>query len=677
MAWPGISAGLRAALLVVLLLLGGAFTAAAAPPPVAAATRPPVAAARAETPAPRPVEIWLYSNLATRAQFERQGGRHETYLDWWADYFEHSGTKFRLVDRSVLLAAQRPAVLILPSVLVLDDEERRALKRFLDLGGSVLTTWKTGWFDAEGHERGDEFLREALGVRIAGEIGREQRHWFLVPYGEQPVTHPIPASQRIWLGQTDEPLLRVEAAHLAGRFTGFEYISPEDGEVSGAMAFDERGRGRVVYLGFAETGWRTGSEWLYRFLPATLAWLARQPEVFKAAWPAPYRAAQLLEMDTEWQFENAGRFAAMLDGINARGTFYCLTSEARKHPELLLRLSQRHEIGFHGDVHEGFQDLPEAEQNRRLDRMLAEMAATLDEAGVKGAQPTWWERLRALFDGLLARLGLRPKAAAPAPRRPVLPGAHHFTGFRAPTESFDLNTERALRRRGITHHATDPNRTDYQLPGFSDAEGVGLPAALPPEGAVPGLGRPGAGEGLDTDSAIVRLPRTQRDDVNFRRWGYSRSRIAQALLADFRLALDTGGLSLLSVHSQFYGPGGPMTETLPTLLAELQRHRDRVWVGAAGDIAHWWRQRARVSHKVEAHVHGLELEVTVRPGEAVKKPSFVVTVPHRNAVPRVEASGPYAMLYPAPSAVRRIDEWRWAIDFDTLSKSTYRYEIRF
>ena len=52
----------------------------------------------------------------------------------------------------------------------------------------------------------------------------------------------------------------------------------------------------------------------------------------------------------------------------------------------------------------------------------------------------------------------------------LVPDVSVATGFRAPLEEYDDNTEKALRAVGIKHHAASPAARDDALPGFSTAE---------------------------------------------------------------------------------------------------------------------------------------------------------------------------------------------------------------
>lgn len=551
-------------------------------------------------------EILVYANAATRNHLHRNGGDQDGVLSVWRAFFRHHGLRARDLTRAELTGRLAPAVLVLPSAVALDDQEREAIRRFLARGGGVLATWAAGVLDGAGERRGWGFLEETFGVRVQGELKQDEEFWFFSPFGETPLTMEIPSGKRMWLGKVAQSPLRIDAPHLAARYVDFSYGAPPDGAANGAAAWDERGGGRVAYLSLPESAWTYSEADIHLLVRNALRWLAREPLLGKAAWPAPYRSAYVIEMDAEWQFENTLRFAAMMEGIKARTTFYCLTSEAVKFPRALRQLAARHEIGYHADVHTGFRDAPPADQEARMDRMAAQMRSLLGDVAA-------------------------------------------LTGFRAPREEYDRHTEVLLRRKGLRYHAADPQSGNARLPLFSRAE--------PDSGA---------------DEALVVLPRMIGDDYTFRRLGYGDAAVRKALLHDFGSVAESGAFGLLSIHSQNFGPGGSMTATLPTLLEEVSRRRDTVWLAAGEDIAQWWRERDRVSGKLVAAGPGrFVLELDVRAPGTTRAVSFVLA--------GTGASGGVGVAPAAPGqpgvSLRVLDTHRTLLEFEPLKAGRYRYLV--
>ena len=369
--------------------------------------------------------VLLRSDI-TEAFFRGNGGQYDLVLAPWRQFFARAHLNVRELRTAELAAVKEPAVLILPSTVALSDDERAAIRARLAAGWSVLGTWAVGVRDGRGQWSGYDFIEELFGAAVEARVAGADEH-FLLPYGETPITSRLSAGKRIYLLPTPEPLLRVRTKNGAARYGDWMRETSSPGALLPGVAFDERGGARRAYLGFIETTWGGAPAEIDKLLLGTLDWLAGTPLVIKAAWPYPYQAALLIEMDTEDKFENSVRFAAQLERYGLRGTFYSVTSEAARFPAVVKRLASRHEIAYHADVHDGFAKLAPARQDARLKAMIKQMSQLLPDVKAAG-------------------------------------------GFRAPLELYDNTTERLLRANGLRHHAASPDARDDALPGFSGAE---------------------------------------------------------------------------------------------------------------------------------------------------------------------------------------------------------------
>lgn len=142
---------------------------------------------------------------------------------------------------------------------------------------------------------------------------------------------------------------------------------------------------------------------------------------------------------------------------------------------------------------------------------------------------------------------------------------HPARGLRPPEEQFDLAT----------------------MSGWLKAGGSYIFGANNSRSAAPEL--------LDVDGdTIVLLGRVNTDDYGSMSlaWGGSLDAITRAYVREFEDVRALGGLYLLSYHSQFFA----RPELVP-VIARLARHlrADReVWLATTGDVADWWRSRARL-----------------------------------------------------------------------------------
>ena len=580
------------------------------------------AAALANSPTDKP--IYLYASPLTNEYFKANGASNNTALTMWRRYLRKACRCFEDISRAELLGRLKPGLLILASSEVLDDEERRAIQNFAASGGSLLATALTGTRGPKGELKGHDFVNNLFKMRVKGEFSRTNNEdWFMMPFGDGPLTWSIPAQRRIYMGDSAQNMLRVESDNLGAVVMNWNREKEATNEPKGVMAFHETDKYRGVYFGFSEAamGFVKPSE-LVSLLDSTIAWLQRETRLVKSAWPNGNVAAHFMEMDTESGYDSAVNFAADMESIGAKTTFYSTTSEAAKFPKMVKELIARgHEMAYHADIHIGFENTPPDKQEERIKAMIAQMTVL---------------------------------AGPDTPR--------FATGFRAPLESYDRNTEIMLRKHGMLHHAADPSSTENRLPFFSNVE--------------PQLG---------PEEALVVLPRTQFDDINFTRLDYLPADALATLQHDLDLAVKGGALSLLSVHTQNYHPGRLLPKIMPTYMKYVATFKDRIWIPRGDEIAAWWRKRERVTvthvkpakpsenSKALPQSNDIVLQVSVvAPGNVEGLTVFAMN-PKSGVIPSVQARDAKAPKF----RVKPVDAFRSAIVFDRLDAGNFEYVVRY
>jgi peptidoglycan/xylan/chitin deacetylase (PgdA/CDA1 family) len=380
-------------------------------------------------PLARPIaeDVFVYRSSTTQAFFNSIGAEYSLFLDAWHDAAPRLGIAWQETTLAQLDKLPARSILVLASTVALDEAERAAVDRFVGRGGALLATWATGARGNDSEWLGYDFLTKYFGVEIKSEFAPEAVDWFLLPDGETPITTALPAALRIPLTKVDEHPLRAIAQLGVARYGDWSRQSAAPDLGYDAIAIEERAGSRRAWVGFPETSWSASQSMIDTTLRGILNWLRREPEVAKGAWPAEYEAAILLEMDAEQGFGNSELFARHLEDHGMAGTFYCLTAVMTQFPDVVRGLEKRHEMAYHGDVHDGFKGQPLREQEARMARMIA--AANT-----------------------------------------VLADGSKSIGFRAPFELSDRATEIAARRAGLKYFAADGNAFEYALPGFSDAE---------------------------------------------------------------------------------------------------------------------------------------------------------------------------------------------------------------
>jgi peptidoglycan/xylan/chitin deacetylase (PgdA/CDA1 family) len=551
--------------------------------------------------------VYLYEAEGTHAHFAKVGGNYETLLTPWRNYFTERKRSFKQLKSPVEIAKLKTGVIILPSALALSSEEKNAILAFRDKGGSVLATWATGTRDGKGDWVGWDFL-ERLGAAVISEMPNDSDSRQLVLTGESPLSHSHPAGQRLWMVKTSEALLRLKGESVAGRFMNWARIPDDARKAEGAVVYSEAKdtASRAVVFAFSESAWESRPFSAHILLDDTLKWLQHEAVAVRASWPEGKRAAQVIEMDTEEGFENALNFAALMQASKLPATFYVLSSAAKGSPQVLATLDKSFEIAYHGDVHDSFKDSAANLQKKRIATMQSDMAA-------------------------------------------LLPNNKNITGFRAPKEGYDTNTELSLHSLGLKYHAADPQRSEGRLPLFAK-----LPE-VPPE------------------EDLIVLPRTQRDDINLALHNMTVEQTSKALIDDFDEASGTGALGWLSVHSQNFQPTSHLALAFPDYLAHVKKNRSKVWFTTGGQVSDWWRRRDQF--KLDSSFNGkrLDFNITVKGKSAVSGASVIIMLPQKGLLPHVLGTK-VGMELPT---VTLMDEFRALLVFETLSPGNYSFQTTF
>ncbi len=373
--------------------------------------------------------VLLFASPTTRGYLAALGIDYENGIAVWEDFLRRNDVRFERVDSPDALKTSFADVLLLPSAVALTDKEKRSIADFRERGGSVLASWLTGVRGESGQWLGFGFMEQTLKTRVVGNTETTVDDTFIMPHGDNPVLHHLPAGLRIWVERAREWFaLRLSGAHSAAEIMDWSR-TVQTGKPSSVIAFDERmmadGKAsRSVVLGYPERLWSTAD----RATTDTIArdalnWLARQPDAYAASWPWPFRSALVLAVDAADELkEGALRYAKLAEELGGGASFFVLADEAENSAPVLKNLQSRgHEIAYLGDQFFAFKDQSSDTQGQRLDTM----AATVKEAGIE---------------------------VGPAP------------GFRAPMESYDAVTEGLLIERGFSYEVGDPGSTQARLP---------------------------------------------------------------------------------------------------------------------------------------------------------------------------------------------------------------------
>ena len=527
--------------------------------------------------------VYVYASPTTRNYLAAGGINYQNNIDIWQSFLRRKDVPFEVITN---LDALKPSAsgsnkllptLILPSAVALSETERRELRRFHDQGGALLATWLCGVRNEQGQWLGFEFMESLLDTKVTGTTQTENDDRYLMPYGDNPISHQLPAGFRVWTERIPEFYpLRLSSPNLAAQVMNWSRnVNPT--KPSGLISFNQRtpaaGNARSVVLGYPERLWLAADPIAIDAVAGdALFWLMRQPAVYLATWPYPYRSAFLLAINaSDVNNESDDAFAKQTESAGWHGTYYLLSENAEKAKPLFSKLQQRgHEVGYFGDRMVSFKNQPSNQQKKRLDLMQNEFQ-------------------QAQFE--------------------LTSGA----GFTAPLEAYDDTTLSLLRARGVGHIITDPGASDARLPVLS----------------------PSPGTVSENGEQLVLLPRSMSTPEDL----IHENKPAEAMktfLAEIELADKMGSLGVVSVSTQT----SLNSAQWGAVLSKLKEREKKIWLTTANQAASWWRERERVKVSLNTDVTPALLTVEVSEGAPLQQPvTLLVNLPQSGRTVRLTPDG--------------------------------------
>ena len=566
------------------------------------------------TPVSLERQVVIYSSPITKAYFAKTGVNNGINVQVWSVFLRKYQIPFQVITAVDKLETTSSSVLVLPSSIALSEREKQAVMSYRARGGSVLASWKTAERAENGSDVGYNFMEKALDVKVVGTTEADLKDDFLLPHGDSPITHHLPAGTRVWLERVKGLYpLRLEGGQTAAQIKDWSRKSVF-GKATSTVVFDERlqasGRpSRSVVFGYPEQLWLSADpRQLEAIAYNAVIWLLRQPAAYITARPFPYRSAFVMAVDMTGAVSDVDlAYAKLLEEAGGRGTYYVLNETMSKSASKVNRLKAAgHEVAFLGDRYLDFRGQSEDIQKRRIDSMRK----VAKESGVE--------------------------IAADA-------------GFHAPMDSYDKTTKKLLMAGNFGHLLAAADASEARLPFFAPVQD--------------GLG-PTSGT-----KALIVLPRTQsgpEDSVD-----NCRPEVGlKPFFNELDLSEKMAGLSVVSLSGKSDLTDAQSAE----IFSYLKTRRERVWMATAGQVADWWRERERVSVRLESGATGPRMVVSILPGAALKQAATVsVNLPVMDATLRLVARGGPEKT----PRVARLDAWRAAVVLDGLAAGDHQWDMYF
>jgi peptidoglycan/xylan/chitin deacetylase (PgdA/CDA1 family) len=524
--------------------------------------------------------VYIYDSPTTRQYMAAGGINYQNNLDIWQLFLRRQDIPYEVIT-SLARFDSKPepqATLILASALALDDAEKRHIRTFQQKGGNLLATWLCGVRNEKGAWIGFQFMQQALQTNVVGSTEADNDDGFLIPWGDSPVSHQLPAGLRVWTERIPNWYpLRLASPHLAAQITDWSRnANPKKRAGVISYAWSAQTPARSVVLGYPERLWFSADPKAFDALASdALLWLMHQPAVYLASWPHPWRSAAIISINTTDVSEEPDlAFAEQIENLGWRATYYALSERLDVSKAFLKKMQARgHDVAYFGDRLTGFQNQSANQQNKRLETMINEFK----DNEIEPTEPT---------------------------------------GFRAPLDSLDPTTLRLLRQRGINHVVAEQGISETRLPLLS--------SAIPKANVANAKGEP-----------VVILPRTMNAPEDLLT-DNTPAIAAQNTLHELELADDMASLSVIAIPTRT----SVSPANWASILNGIKARKDKIWLSTANQVAAWWREHERVKIRFDADVTPALLTVEISgEGPLQQAPMLLVNLPEPGRNPQLVADG--------------------------------------
>ncbi|MBU1702244.1 MAG: polysaccharide deacetylase family protein [Candidatus Eisenbacteria bacterium] len=362
----------------------------------------------AESPAASEIEnleIVILSTEANHSYFKSFGGDETIILQPWQDLFRKLGIRNRLIPS---LDDWQGEVLLLPHAFCLSDQECLQIEQGIEDGEGVIFAGAAGVRNPNGSWRGWDRMKSLLGCTEIREFELQETSFiYISPDG--PIGTRSLSGYRIALDKRPSQWGITGLPSAAVWSNWMREPNPYSSKPFSAAAVGVKGAGRIAWVGFdpdLPTAQADNIKTSLTFLREMILWCSGTPVSEPDLWPGGKKMALLVVTDTEHEFANARHIDTVLTFYGIRGGFMCLSDLAKKYPDIVESLAERHDIGSHSDDHQRFDGQPFKQQIERLHRSSKDLSRIIG--------------------------------------RPIL-------GFRPPQEGFDQATIKAMAQTGFQY----------------------------------------------------------------------------------------------------------------------------------------------------------------------------------------------------------------------------------
>ncbi len=232
----------------------------------------------------------------------------------------------------------------------LSDEEIVSLQNFMNDGGSILSIYKTGFYDEKGNERNITAIQKLFSIKNIKEPEPDYESSNIYLEGDTPFSINIQTGTNIFV--SNKYLITQKLEQDQNSYSG--YIFNSDNTISTSTTYGKNGRGNFIWLGFDVPQIYSGKEQknaLNKLLINSLNWLNDNTVFYSSTWPNDKKAAVVVSVDYKKNSKNIIGFIEELKDKNINPEIFVdpntiissNLNELKKDGEIGISLSDNYE----------------------------------------------------------------------------------------------------------------------------------------------------------------------------------------------------------------------------------------------------------------------------------------------------------------------------------------------
>ena len=262
---------------------------------------------------------------------------------------------FGVISKKNLKDLSSYQVIILPNILMMDEEEIEALKEFVASGGSIYASKYTSLVTKDGQRQNDFLLSDLLGVSYLGETKEEVT--YISPNEEgKDILLPYSAKYPVTIGGSQTKVEAKKGTRVLATLT-LPYTDPKDpthfasihsnppgiATEYPSIVFNKYGKGKVLYVAAELEAVKHKPQRL--IFVNLIRMLSQKPFFFEADAPESVEVTLFHQKDKRRYLISLLNYQAKLPNIPVEGIKLRIRLDG-KEPKKLMRLPEEKELAY-------------------------------------------------------------------------------------------------------------------------------------------------------------------------------------------------------------------------------------------------------------------------------------------------------------------------------------------